>query len=114
MEKENKKAAIKAYKERRAVGGVYSITNTQTGEKHLFSTTDLHGAENRFKLTVQTGSCCVLSMQKEWNAYGAEAFCFEVMESLEQGELQESREFREDVKALLELWQTEKLETPNI
>lgn len=111
MEKENKRAAIKAYKERRAVGGVYSITNTQTGERHLFSTPDLRGAENRFQLTAQTGSCCVLSLQKEWNAYGAGAFCFEVMESLEQGELQEAREFREDVKALLELWQTEKLDS---
>ena len=48
--------------------------------------------------------CTVLSIQKEWASYGPDAFFFEVLESMEQGETQGAREFREDVKALEELW----------
>ena len=104
MDKESKRAASAAYKERRLVGGVYSITNRQTGEKHPFSAQDLRGAENRFRFMAQTDGCTVLSLQKEWSAYGPEAFFFEVLERIEQGETQSAKEFRDDVKALEELW----------
>ena len=104
MDKNDRRAICTAYKERKGLGGVYSITNRVTGEKHLFSTPNLQGAENRFEFMVQTNGCTVLSIQKEWASYGPDAFFFEVLESMEQGETQGAREFREDVKALEELW----------
>ena len=44
MDKNDRRAICTAYKERKGLGGVYSITNRVTGEKHLFSTPNLQGA----------------------------------------------------------------------
>lgn len=77
MDKNDRRAICTAYKERKGLGGVYSITNRVTGEKHLFSTPNLQGAENRFEFMVQTNGCTVLSIQKEWASYGPDAFFFE-------------------------------------
>ena len=104
MEKERKKQIAAAYKERRNVGGVYSITNTATGERHIFSTADVKGMENRFLFMKSTATCPVLFLRKEWEEYGADAFAFEVLETLEQGETQTPKEFKEDLTALLEIW----------
>ena len=107
MEKERKKQIAAAYKKRRNIGGVYSITNTVTGERHVFSTADVKGMGNRFLFMRNTGACPVLFLRKEWEKYGVDAFAFEVLETLEQGETQAPKEFKEDLEALLELW-TEK------
>lgn len=53
---------------------------------------------------VQANVCTVLPLQEEWNSYGPDAFRFEVLESIEQGEAQSPQDFHEDVKALEELW----------
>ena len=103
MDKNDRRAICTAYKERKGLGGVYSITNRVTGEKHLFSTPNLQGAENRFEFMVQTNGCTVLSIQKEWASYGPDAFFFEVLESMEQGETQGARGWREGEKGGEEL-----------
>ena len=104
MDKNDRRAICTAYKERKGLGGVYSITNRVTGEKHLFSTPNLQGAENRFEFMVQTDGCTVLSIQKEWASYGPDAFFFEVLELMEQCETLGARAVREDVTSLEELW----------
>lgn len=104
MEKQNKKEMIQQYKKQTAVGGVYSLTNTATGRKHVFSCPDLRGMENRFAFMKLTNSCVQLSLQEEWRQYGAQAFRFEVLETLEQKEAQTAKEFREDLQTLESLW----------
>ncbi len=103
MEKPNKKALAEAYKQRRQTGGVYSLTNTVTGQKHLYHAQDLKAAQNRFQFFAATGSVSSMEIAAEWKQYGAEAFIFEVLEAIEQGETQTSAEFAADIAALYEL-----------
>ncbi len=111
MEKEKKKAITEAYKARKVLGGVYSITNRETGEKYIFAAQDLEGAENRFRFMQSTDSCTVLAMQKEWRIYGKDAFVFEILETLEKKEEETAKAFKEEVAVLAKLWQ-EKTEEP--
>jgi hypothetical protein len=114
MEKQNRKAMLAAYKERKVVGGVYSITNTITEEKHIYSTADLEGIKNRFKHSKTMGGCFNLILQKTWNEYGADAFELEILDSLELGETQTEKEFKDDLKTLEEMWLDKEAEPKSV
>jgi hypothetical protein len=43
-------------------------------------------------------------MIREWQAYGPEAFSFEVLEEVKREEDQTEKEFMEDIQVLLEIW----------
>lgn len=111
MEKEKKKAMTEAYKARKVFGGVYAITNRETGGKTIFSAQDLEGAENRFRFMQSTECCPVLAMQKEWRIYGKDAFIFEVLETLEKKEEETAKDFKEEIAVLAQLWR-EKTKAP--
>jgi hypothetical protein len=102
MKSEAKKRLLSAYRERKVVGGVFAIRNTDHGKRLIDSTVDLHGSRNRFDFMKKTGSCYHLKLRGEWS--GNPPFVFEVLEELEKGETQTDSEFAEDVKALRELW----------
>ena len=94
----------KAYKAREVIGGVYAITNTQTGEKLIESSLNLQGSRNRFDFSQNTGSCIYKKIQADWDRYGADAFAFEVLEELVKSDTQTDEQFAEDVETLKELW----------
>ena len=104
MEKEERRAAAAAFKARRRVGGVYCIKNTGNGKLLLAGSTDLNGSENRFRFEQMTDSCFDSALASDWKQYGAKAFAFEVLETLEQNEDQEQAEFAEDIAVLLDFW----------
>lgn len=105
----NKKELIALYKARRSTGGVYSITNRETGRIYLEGVLDLQGSRNRFDFCMKTGSCMHMKLQADWNKYQSAAFEFEVLEEIEIKEGQSKKEFLEDIKLLKEMW-LEKLE----
>lgn len=105
MKNEEKREARAAYKGRVVVGGVYAITNTVTGRRLVEATQSLAASRNRFEFAQTTGLAALpLSLQKDWQQYGAESFVFEVLEELERGETQTPQEFANDLKVLKELW----------
>lgn len=104
MDKEQRRAAAEAFKTRRRLGGVYCIKNTATGKQLIAGSSDLRGSENRFRFAQMTGSCVEYTLQNDWKQYGAQAFTFEALETLEQNEDQELAAFREDLAMLLALW----------
>ena len=103
MEKDRKEM-ISAYKERRREGGVFAIRNSQNGRLLLQWTTELTGSRNRFQFAQMTGSCVDWKIAKDWDALGKDVFVFEVLDTLQQKEEQTAEEFKEDVKALYDLW----------
>ena len=103
-DKMSRKEMTKAYKAREVVGGVYAITNTQTGEKLIESSLNLQGSKNRFEFSKNTGSCIYKKIQADWDRYGADAFAFEVLEELAKTNIQTDEQFAEDVETLKELW----------
>ncbi len=103
-DKQRRKALADAYKERPAAGGVVAILCTATGRRVIQAAPDLQGMKNRFRFSVQTGSCVLPKLQSDWSRLGAEAFTLEVLEELPQRPDQDARSYRRDLQALEELW----------
>jgi hypothetical protein len=93
----------RAYKERRQRGGVYVITNTQSGRYLVGHAADLAGLRNHFQFAVKTGSAVHPKLRADWTALGGAAFRLDVLEELEQGAEQSQAEFMADLAALEEM-----------
>ncbi len=99
----DRKALGKDYKERRQVGGVYTITNTRNGKYLLGNAPDLASMRNRFQFSVTTGSTVDPRLREDWQAFGAQAFTLDILEELERGPEQTPAQFLDDLIALEEL-----------
>lgn len=99
----NKKDLLAAYKQRTQIGGVYAVTNTKTGRSLVFASADLRGIQKRYEFAVLTGGCFHPKLQKDAAQYGADAFTFTVLETLEKQETQTDKEFADDLDTLLKL-----------
>jgi hypothetical protein len=102
-----RRALSKDFKERRMVGGIYLIRNTQSGRYLLGHTLDLASARHRFQFSVTTGSTIDPRVRADWAALGPHAFAFEVLEELEQGPDQTRAQFDADLVELAELRRAE-------
>jgi hypothetical protein len=80
----DRKAAAAAYKERKAVGGVYALRCRATGETWVGIATDLETIERRIAFTLKTGATPHRSLKAAREAHGPDAFTFEVLESVEE------------------------------
>ena len=84
MRTEHRKAAMIAYKERKVESGIYAVRCVATGEIWVGSTPDLSKIQNRLWFTLRQGTNTHRSLQTGWNAHGAEAFSFEIVERLDE------------------------------
>lgn len=109
---QTKKAGRAAYKERKIIGGIYVIRNSDSGKILIDSAIDLQGRKNRFEFSQKTGSCVELKLQKEWAILGKEKFIFEVLEELEKGETQSMEEFKGDIEVLKLMWMEKLAQVP--
>lgn len=101
---QTKKEIQAAYKERKIIGGIYVIRNSDSGRILLDFATDLMGRKNRFDFSQKTDSCVEMKLQKDWITLGKEKFVFEVLAELEKGETQSMVEFKEDLDVLKLMW----------
>jgi hypothetical protein len=93
----------KAYKERRLIGGVYRIVNTQTGKYLLGYAVDIASLRNRFEFALATGSAIDPRLRGDWDQYGPAAFSLEVLEELEKTPEQSQVDFVADLRTLEQL-----------
>jgi len=70
------------YKERKNEAGVFQIKNTANGKVLLGSSLNLQGPLNSHRFMLGIGSHRNKPLQKEWNEFGAEAFVFEILETV--------------------------------
>jgi hypothetical protein len=87
MRTEDRKAAVSAYKKREVEGGIYAVRCVTSGEVWVGSASDLSKIQNRLWFTLRQGTNMHRSLQSTWNAHGAEAFSFEIVERLEAEEI---------------------------
>ena len=99
----NKKELIAEYKARPEKGGVFSITNKETGKILIEGVLDLQGSRNRFDFSVKTGGCVYMKLQEDWKKYSPNAFIFGVLEEIEIKEGQSKKDFLQDIKFLKEM-----------
>jgi hypothetical protein len=101
---EDRKARINEYKERKIIGGVFRVVNTVNGKYLLDYATDLQAKQNSFNFMVTTNTSFDYKMDKDWKEFGAAAFKFEVLDSLEKKKDQSQEMFIEDLKTLKQMW----------
>ena len=105
MKPQNKRDLIAAYKQRAQIGGIYAVTNTQTGKSLVLASADIGGIRKRYEFAEATGGCFHPKLQQDANRFGNGAFSFAVLEEMEKKATQTDREFAEDLEVLLSLWQ---------
>jgi hypothetical protein len=104
QDKQKRKDMIMEYKEKKAIGGICSITNTANDKVLIISAMDVNALKNKFDFSKQNNACAYTKLQKDWKNFGPDKFEFAILEELEQQEGQSPKEFKEDIKELEELW----------
>lgn len=83
MDRADRKAALAEYRERKPEPGVYALRCAVSGEVWVGRAPNLPAIRNRVFFTLRLGSTPQRSLQEAWNAHGAEAFAFDVLEVLD-------------------------------
>ena len=104
MKPQNKKDLIAAYKQRAQIGGIYAVTNTQSGKSLVLASPDIGGIRKRYEFAEATGGCFHPKLQQDVNQFGSGAFTFAVLEEMEKKATQTDREFGDDLELLLSMW----------
>jgi hypothetical protein len=81
---EERKAAIKAYKERKPRPGIYGVRLKSTGRCWAGSSLNLDTTKNGLWGTLNAGRHLDRSLQAEWTRLGEEAFEFVILETLKE------------------------------
>ncbi len=82
MDRVARKAAIEAYKERKAACGVFAVICSATGEAWVGQSRNLDAQQNGLWFTLKHGTNPCRALQAAWAEHGAEAFRFEELERL--------------------------------
>ncbi len=84
---ERRRAAIAAYKERKAAVGVYAVRCAPAEAIWVGQTRDLDKVWNRLSFSLRTGADPRPDLQAAWNAHGEAGFAFERLETLKDESL---------------------------
>jgi hypothetical protein len=98
----DRKAALRAYKERKPRPGIYAVRHLASGRAWADASPDLDTTKNGLWLRLQQGRHLDRVLQAEWNRHGEAAFEYTFLEILEE----EMSPFvlRETLKAKLAEW----------
>jgi hypothetical protein len=80
----DRKAAVAAYKERKAPAGVFVVRCAASGQAWVGQAPDVEAIRNRIWFTLRQGGRSYLPLQAAQAAHGAEALSFEVLERVEE------------------------------
>lgn len=83
MKTADRKAAIAAYKERKAAPGIFAVRCLPTGEIWVGHAPDLATIKNRVWFALDHGSHRAQDLQAAWNTHGADGFGFEELERVD-------------------------------
>jgi hypothetical protein len=101
----DRKAVIAAYKERKAIAGVFVVRCAATGEAWVGQAPDLETIQNRIWFTLRQGTHPCRSLQAAWNAHGEAGLTFGECERLEEEESAYVRNAQ--LKERVQHWRTE-------
>ena len=84
MNRDQRKAAVTAYRERKAVAGIYAVRCHPSGERWIGRALDLATIQNRLWFTLRQGQCAHRSLQAAWNAHDPADFALDIIERLDE------------------------------
>ena|SRR5579863_8361116 len=79
-----RKEAIKEFKARKVLRGVFAVRCAATGRVWVDSSLNLEAAQNSLWFFLRNGYHHDKALQAEWNTHGAEAFQYEIVEKLNE------------------------------
>ncbi len=97
------KALKKEYQQGHTPMGVFQILQYGQRENVCWRGAEPAGIFNRHKFELQMGGHKNLSLQAEWNAFGADKFAFEILDELTPVS-DPQHDYREDLAHLEDLW----------
>ncbi|NQV08199.1 GIY-YIG nuclease family protein [bacterium] len=83
MDDQSRKDLIRHYRETAQPMGIYQVANRETGAGVLGASTNLTAILNRHRAQLDSGGHPDKALQRDWDAHGADAFVFEVLDILE-------------------------------
>ncbi|RAK51265.1 GIY-YIG nuclease family protein [Phenylobacterium deserti] len=87
MDRQSRREAVRDYKERKIEPGVFAVRCAATGEAWVAASRNLAQQQNGIWFSLRLGSHMNRALQAAWNAHGAEAFRYEVLEAIEDEDL---------------------------
>jgi len=84
--------------------GVFRVRNTHSGKSLVGAATNLPAMLNRQRAQLETGLHPNRALQADWNAFGADAFAFEVVDTLTWPEDRPEYDPAEDLRQLEAMW----------
>jgi hypothetical protein len=106
-----RKEAIRKYKERKPRRGIFVLRSTATGRRWVDSSPSLDSVRNMIWFELKHGGHRNKDLQMEWNIQGEAAFELEVLETLDEDTLELA--VRDDLKRKRKEWAS-KLDAPTI
>jgi hypothetical protein len=82
MDRQDRKAAIAAYKDRPPAWGVYAVICTATGEAWVGGSRNVDTHKNRLWFALRLGTSPYASLQAAWKLHGEREFRFEELDRL--------------------------------
>jgi hypothetical protein len=82
MDRQGRKAAVAAYKERKPAHGVYAVICTATGEAWVGCSRHVDTQQNGLWFTLRLGTSPHASLQAAWKEHGEREFRFEELDRL--------------------------------
>jgi hypothetical protein len=83
MKREDKRAAVAAYKRRETAAGIYAVRCAATDQCWVGSAPDIGTIRNRLWFTLRQGTNPHRSLQDAWSQHGEDSFAFEQVEKLD-------------------------------
>jgi len=83
MKREQRKATVAAYRERKATAGIYAVCCLGSGQRWIGRAADIETIKNRLWFSLRQGNCPHRTLQAAWNAHGAETFTLEIIQRME-------------------------------
>lgn len=87
MQEQERRAAVRAYKERKVAAGIFAVRCAPSGECWVGRAPNLATIQNRLWFTLRQGNCPHATLQAAWRRHGPDAFSFEIVEQLRDEEL---------------------------
>ena len=87
MNKDEKKAAVAAYKERKIIAGIYAVRCGPSAQIWVGQAPNVDTIRNRIWSGLRLGGDPHPDLRSAWASHGEDSFSFEVLERLDEEEL---------------------------
>ena len=94
------------YKEAHPPMGVYAIRNLNTGQCYVLASMNVEAAMNRDRFELRFKGHRNTELQRDWFAYGADQFHFEVLDLLKK-RVDPDFDYKAELASTLALWREE-------